>query len=117
MKGATMAPSPNTPRTDSVDGTLAAATGVGILTVALCPLAIPILALTLVALIPLLIVPLAVGLIALPILLLRRLFRRSGGAAKEGTASRPHYSLDSPPRGAHRVGRPDSWTEAERLTG
>jgi hypothetical protein len=75
---ATSSPNPST--ADLVDGTLAVAAGVGIVTLALFPLAIPILALTAVALIPLLIplllIPLAGGLIAAPFLLLRRLFRR-----------------------------------------
>ncbi len=62
---------------DLVDGTLGLAAGVGILTMALFPLAIPLLALTAVALVPLLLIPLAGGLIAAPFLLLRRLFRRA----------------------------------------
>jgi hypothetical protein len=53
------------------------AAGVGIIALALFPLAIPILALTAAALIPLLLIPLAGGLIAAPFLLLRRLFRRA----------------------------------------
>ena len=67
---------------DLVDGTLGVAAGLGIVTTALFPLAIPLLALTAVALIPLLIplvlIPLTGGLIAAPLLLLRRLFRREG---------------------------------------
>jgi membrane protein implicated in regulation of membrane protease activity len=88
---------------DLVDGTLAAATGVGILTVALCPLAIPIVALTMVALLPLLIIPLAAGLIALPVLLLRWLFRRTVAAVRAGTASpqsRERRQDSQPPRRA-----------------
>ena len=73
-----MASSSPTPSTaDLVDGTLAVAAGAGIVTLALFPLAIPILALTAAALIPLLLIPLAGGLIAAPFLLLRRLFRRA----------------------------------------
>jgi hypothetical protein len=55
------------------------AAGVGIVTLALFPLAIPILALVVLIplLIPLLLIPLAGGLIAAPFVLLRRLFRRA----------------------------------------
>ena len=49
------ASSTNPSTADLVDGTLAATAGVGVVTLALFPLAIPILALTVVALIPLLI--------------------------------------------------------------
>jgi hypothetical protein len=77
--------SPNPSTSDLVDGTLGVATGVGILILALAPLAIPILALTAVALIPLLIpvlvISLAGGLIAAPFLLLRWLFRRAAAPA------------------------------------
>ena len=73
--------SPNPSIADLVEATLTVAAGVGIATLALFPLAIPMLALTAVALIPLLIplllIPLAGGLIAAPFLLLRRLFRRT----------------------------------------
>jgi len=81
-KEPTMASSSHSPSTgDLLDGTLAAAAGVGILLMTLFPLAIPLLALTAIALIPLLVplllVPLAGGLVAAPVLLLRRLFRRA----------------------------------------
>ena len=73
--------SPNPSTADLVDATLAVAAGVGIVTLALFPLAIPILALTAVPLVPLLIppllIPLAGGLIAAPFPLLRGLFRRA----------------------------------------
>ena len=87
-----MANSSPTPSTaDLVDETLAVATGVGIVTLSLFPLAIPILALTAVALIPLLIplllIPLAGALIAAPFLLLRRLFRQAAVAVKGATRS------------------------------
>jgi hypothetical protein len=65
--------------------------GAGIVTMALFPLAIPIIALTAVAAIPLVLVALAVGLaaavVAAPILLLRRL-RRSAGAS-DAPSARP----------------------------
>lgn len=61
---------------DELSGWLA---GGGILTMALFPLAIPLIALTAVAVIPLLLVPLAAGLVvavvAAPILLMRKLGR------------------------------------------
>jgi hypothetical protein len=49
--------------------------GAGVVTVALFPLAIPIIVLTAVALLPLLIPLVAVGILAVPILVLRRLTR------------------------------------------
>lgn len=74
------ASSTNPSTADLVDGTLAAAAGVGVVTLALFPLAIPILALTLVALIPLLIplllIALVGGLIAAPFRLLASTRRR-----------------------------------------
>jgi hypothetical protein len=80
--------SANPSSADLVDGTLGVAAGLGIVTMALFPLAIPILALTAVALIPLLIplvlIPLAGGLIAVPFLLLRRLFRRAAAQSQQG---------------------------------
>jgi hypothetical protein len=51
------------------------AVGLGIVTVALFPLAIPIVVLTAVALLPLLVPVLALGLVAAPVLLARRLLR------------------------------------------
>jgi hypothetical protein len=76
---------------DLIDGTLGLLVGGGIVTMALFPLAIPLLALTAVALIPLLLIPLAAGLVAAPFLLLRRLFRTAAHtvnnekqAAKDG---------------------------------
>jgi hypothetical protein len=74
---------------DVVDGTLAAATGLGILTTVLFPLAIPVIALTAVALIPLLLIPLAVGIVAAPFLLVRRLFRRADAPLKATAAWEP----------------------------
>ena len=92
--------SPHTSTADVVDGTLPVAVGLGIITLALFPLAIPALALTAVALIPLLIplllITLVWGLIVVPIVLLRRLLRRA--------------ALSVPPRrsepGGQRVGEP-----------
>ena len=77
-----MATSSTDPSTRALlDGTLAVATGAGVVTMALFPLAIPILLLTAVALVPLLL-PLALiflagGLIAAPFLAARRLFRHA----------------------------------------
>jgi len=76
----TSSPSPST--ADLVYGTLTGATGIGIVMLALFPLAVPILALTAVALIPLLLIPLVGGLIAAPFLLLRRLLRRAAVPVK-----------------------------------
>ncbi len=71
---------------DLVDGALAVAAGIGVVTLALFPLAIPILALTVVALIPLLIplllIALVGGLIAAPFLLLARTRRRPDSITK-----------------------------------
>ena len=59
---------------------VSAATGLGILILALAPLAIPFLVLTAVFVLPLLLIPLVLGLIgaivASPVLLVRRLGRR-----------------------------------------
>jgi membrane protein implicated in regulation of membrane protease activity len=64
----------------TVDGVSAALVGGGIVTMALFPLALPIIALTLVALLPLVVIGLALGLIAavivLPVLLIRHLVRQ-----------------------------------------
>jgi membrane protein implicated in regulation of membrane protease activity len=49
--------------------------GAGIVTVALAPLAIPIIVLTLVALLPLALPVVALGILALPVLLVRALWR------------------------------------------
>ena len=65
--------------------------GLGIVTMALFPFALPGIALTIVAVIPLLLIGLAAALvaaiIALPILLVRSLGRRAAGAAR--SAPRP----------------------------
>ena len=64
-----------------VEGTAAALVGVGVLVLALFPLSIPFIALTAVALIPLLVPVLAVALVgaivAAPLLVVRRLRRRT----------------------------------------
>jgi hypothetical protein len=81
-----MASSSTNPSTrDLVDEMLPLAAGVGIVTVALFPLAIPIVALTAVVLIPLVLIPLAAGLIAAPFLLLRRLLRQAAVPVKAET--------------------------------
>ncbi len=82
-------PSPHPSTSDLVDGVLPFVTGFGVLTLALAPLAIPVLALTAVALIPLLLIFLAGALIAAPFLLLRRLYRRAAGPlpVKEASGS------------------------------
>ena len=102
--------SSQTPSTgDLIDGTLGLAAGVGILTMALFPLAIPLLALTAVALIPLLLIPIGAGLIAAPFLLLRRLFRRATapGRAETGSETSPYPSSShSTPRGRRRRAAP-----------
>jgi hypothetical protein len=68
-------------RAEVVDEVSKWTVGAGILTVALAPLALPILALTAVAVLPILLPVLAIGLIAgvvyLPITLIRRLSSRS----------------------------------------
>jgi hypothetical protein len=93
-------------RSEWVSGTAAVATGLGVLTVALFPLAIPILILTIVALIPLaapLVVVAAVGAIFAGVWILlrtigrgaRRLARRPDG---EGVAAKPHPEAVVPRR-------------------
>ncbi len=63
--------------------------GGGVLTMALFPLAVPLLLLTVVAALPILVIPVIGLLIAAPILLLRRLLRRFRGvsAARERSRS------------------------------
>jgi len=69
--------------------------GVGIVAVALFPLAVPLIVLTAVALLPFLIPPLALGLvaavIAAPVLLVRRLLGRR--ATRQAMSSRPSPGL------------------------
>jgi membrane protein implicated in regulation of membrane protease activity len=69
------------PSIDVAEGTSAAFVGTGALVLAFFPLAIPLIALTAVALIPLLVPVLAAALVgavvAAPVLLVRRLGRRS----------------------------------------
>jgi hypothetical protein len=76
------------------------AVGGGILTVALAPLALPILALTAVALLPLLVPVVAVGLVvalvALPVLAARAVVRRVSRALRRTGAA------EQPPTPAHR---------------
>ena len=71
---------------DLVDGALAVAAGIGVVTLALFPLAIPILALTVVALIPLLapllLIALVGGMIAAPFLLRAPARRRPDSITK-----------------------------------
>jgi hypothetical protein len=76
----------------TVSGTLGVLSGIGILTVALAPLAIPFLVLTVVFLAPLalpglLLVPLA--LVALAVRAVRRLAARSSGPARSRPAHPP----------------------------
>jgi membrane protein implicated in regulation of membrane protease activity len=80
-----------------VEGSSAALTGLGALTFAFFPLAIPLVALTAVALIPLVAIALAAGLVAAvaaaPLLLVRsvrgRLRRRAPRRRAEGELRRP----------------------------
>jgi len=74
-------PSQTTSTEDFLDGTRGLAVGLGIITMTLFPLALPLLALTAVALVPLVLIPLAGGLLALPFLLLRRAFRKVRASA------------------------------------
>jgi hypothetical protein len=91
MKGAVMT-TKERERAEVIDEVSKWGVGAGILTVALAPLAIPILVLTGVAMLPLLLpaIPLALiaGLVYLPVRLIRGIRRRRrplgrGGAAKE----------------------------------
>jgi hypothetical protein len=63
-----------------LDGASALLVGAGVITMALFPLALPIIVLTAVAVLPLLLLPLALGLVvaavALPVLCVRALWRR-----------------------------------------
>ena len=72
-----------------LEGISAVLTGGGVLSFALFPLAIPLIALTAVALLPLLVVGLALAILAAPPLLAVRWLRRRGGGDRAG---------DRPPR-------------------
>jgi hypothetical protein len=89
---------PTTPA-DLADEASAWAVGGGILTVALFPLALPIVLLTAAAALPLLLIPMALGLlvaaVALPVLLVRGLWRWASRALRpDGIAS----SITTTPR-------------------
>jgi hypothetical protein len=84
----------STAHMEVVSGASAALVGLGIVTVSLFPLALPILILTVAATIPLLVPVAAIGLIlavlALPILLVQRLRRHVPGSRRaERRRSRP----------------------------
>ena len=64
------------PDDDFAEGIITPLVGGGIITLALFPVAVPIIALTVVAVIPLLVVPLLLGILALPIVLVRSVVRR-----------------------------------------
>jgi hypothetical protein len=72
-------------RTEVVEEVSKWGVGLGILTVALAPLSIPIIVLTAVALLPLLLPVVALAAVAAPVIVVRRLRggRRSGPAAEE----------------------------------
>jgi hypothetical protein len=76
------------PSMEVVNGASVALVGGGIVTIALFPLALPILILTLIAVIPFLVPVLALGLLAiivrLPIRMLRRLRRRDWPSGRAG---------------------------------
>jgi membrane protein implicated in regulation of membrane protease activity len=63
-------------RAEVVDEVSKWTVGLGILGVALAPLALPIIVLTAAALLPLLVVPLALAIVAAPVLFVRGLVRR-----------------------------------------
>jgi hypothetical protein len=90
-------------RTELIDEVSKWSVGLGILTMALAPLSLPLLILTAVAVIPfvvpLLVVAVAVALIALPVRLIRALGRRAfGGVSSPKTGS--------PERGRRAESRP-----------
>ena len=78
------------------DEMAAMATGGAILTFALFPFAVPMIALTIIALVPLLVVGLAAGLVvavfAVPVVMVRRL-RRSRPVAPAAERERPQASI------------------------
>ena len=79
-----------------LDGTLGLAVGLGIITMALFPFAIPLLALTAVALIPLLLIALVAGLLAVPFLLFRRLVRKAAASPRENHGETDPRASQSP---------------------
>jgi hypothetical protein len=95
-------------RDDWVSGTAAAATGLGVLTFALFPLALPIVALTIVATLPLavpLVVPAAVGAILSGMWLgvrtlarAVRLLRRPARGGRAGARPHPEPAVGARPR-------------------
>jgi hypothetical protein len=88
---------------DVFEGVSAVLVGGGAVTLALFPLALPIIALTVIAAIPLVLVALAAGLVAAavaaPILLVRRLLRELGSSGLPRSSGRPGrgYSSESQP--------------------
>jgi VIT1/CCC1 family predicted Fe2+/Mn2+ transporter len=98
-------------RIDAADlaGELSAwAAGLGIITVALFPLAVPLIALTALAALPLLLLALVAALLALPFLAIRGLVRRvrAHRRAAEGVAtSSEHEPMGRPQRGLVEITR------------
>jgi hypothetical protein len=91
------------PRAEIVEEISKWTVGGGIITMALFPLALPIIALTAIATIPLVLVALAAGLVvaavAVPILLVRSLGRRAIGALRpRGTAVIGHGLTGQAPK-------------------
>jgi membrane protein implicated in regulation of membrane protease activity len=80
--------------------------GGGIITMALFPLALPLIILTLVAALPLLILPLAAGLLALPVLLVRSLVRRVRRRPSRGPRSSGQLRSGDRRDRAHSSGSP-----------
>jgi hypothetical protein len=95
-------PTPN-PSIDIVEGASGVLVGAGIVTMALFPLALPLIALIVVAALPLLLVALAVALIvavvAAPILLLRRVAGTAIGPFVTRVGDRLRHRSISPRRG------------------
>jgi hypothetical protein len=75
---------------------------IGVVTAALFPFALPLIALTAVSLLPFLVVPLAIAVVAIPFLLVRRLVRWAVGALRSSTADEFNAGLGSQKTTAHR---------------
>jgi hypothetical protein len=100
---------------EALEEVAAVATGAGIITLTLFPLALPMLALAAVIAIPFVLVGLAAGLLGLPFVLLRRGARRGTAPSPSGTPQARDQLADAAPTGPVR-GRPAP-PESERSFG
>jgi hypothetical protein len=104
-----------TPHSQVVEGLSGVLVGGGIITMALFPLAVPLIALTLIAAIPVLLITLAAALavaaVIVPVLLVLGLGRRAIRAASHTSAASSRLIHDQPVRRLQGGTTPDTCTE------